>query len=96
MKAFLSHSSADKESYVSIVASRLAVEDFVYDEVTFESGEITLNEIIRGLDETTVFCLFISDKSLDSEWVQQEVDGASIRLAGGSLRDGFKKGPRGC
>ncbi|MCA8214229.1 toll/interleukin-1 receptor domain-containing protein [Burkholderia cepacia] len=89
MKAFLSHSSADKESYVSIVASRLAVEDFVYDEVTFESGEITLNEIIRGLDETTVFCLFISDKSLDSEWVQQEVDGASIRLKGGSLKSIF-------
>ncbi|MDW9228078.1 TIR domain protein [Burkholderia cepacia] len=89
MKAFLSHSSTDKESYVSIVASRLAVEDFIYDEVTFESGEITLNEIIRGLDETTVFCLFISDKSLDSEWVQQEVDGASIRLKGGSLKSIF-------
>ena len=86
MKAFLSHSSADKKNYVSIVASRLAVEDIVYDEVSFESGEQTLSEIIRGLDDSTVFCLFISNKSLDSEWVRQEVEGASIRLAGGSLK----------
>lgn len=86
MKAFLSHSSADKERYVGIVASRLAEEDIVYDEVSFESGEQTLNEIIRGLDESTVFCLFISNKSLDSDWVRQEVDGASVRLAGGSLK----------
>lgn len=86
MKAFLSHSSADKESYVGIVASRLAEEDIVYDEVSFESGEQTINEIIRGLDESTVFCLFISNKSLDSEWVRQEIDGASVRLASGSLK----------
>lgn len=41
MKAFLSHSSADKERYVGIVASRLAEEDIVYDEVSFESGNET-------------------------------------------------------
>lgn len=86
MKAFLSHSSADKESYVRIVASRLAEEDIVYDEVTFEAGEQTINEIVRGLDESTVFCLFISNKSLDSDWVRQEVDGAAVRLASGSLK----------
>lgn len=86
MKAFLSHSSADKARYVAIVASRLDEEDIVYDEVSFESGEQTLSEIIRGLDESTVFCLFISNMSLNSEWVRQEVDGASIRLANGSLK----------
>lgn len=86
MKAFLSHSSADKASYVGIVAARLAAEDIVYDEVSFDSGEQTISEIIRGLDESTVFCLFISNKSLDSEWVRQEVDGASVRLKGGSLK----------
>ncbi|MGY8563865.1 TIR domain-containing protein [Paracidovorax citrulli] len=86
MKAFLSHSSADKEGYVRIVASHLQADDVVYDEVTFESGEITLNEIIRGLDESTVFCLFISDSSLESTWVTQEVEGASLRLKSGSLK----------
>lgn len=86
MKAFLSHASADKNSYVSIVAARLSAEDIVYDEVSFESGEQTLREIIRGLDESTVFCLFISNKSLDSDWVQQEVDGAEVRLKSGSLK----------
>jgi tetratricopeptide (TPR) repeat protein len=86
MKAFLSHSSADKARYVAIVASRLDEEDIVYDEVSFESGEQTLSEIIRGLDESTVFCLFISNMSLNSDWVRQEIDGASIRLASGSLK----------
>ncbi|BBP79380.1 hypothetical protein PHLH7_54840 [Pseudomonas sp. Ost2] len=86
MKAFLSHSSADKKSYVGIVASRLSEEDIVYDEMSFESGEETMNEIIRGLDESTVFCLFISDESLKSPWVREEIDGASIRLANGSLK----------
>lgn len=86
MKAFLSHSSADKESYVKIVADHLDVEDIVYDEISFDSGEQTLNEIILGLDESTVFCLFISNKSLDSDWVKQELDGASVRLASGSLK----------
>lgn len=86
MKAFLSHSSADKESYVRIVAARLAAEDFVYDEITFEAGEQTLSEIIRSLDESAVFCLFISSKSLDSDWVQQEIDGALVRLTNGSLK----------
>ncbi len=69
-----------------IVASHLNAEDVVYDEVTFESGEITLNEIIRGLDESAVFCLFISDSSLNSPWVKQEVEGASLRLKNGSLK----------
>lgn len=86
MKAFLSHSSADKKSYVDIVAARLAEEDIVYDEISFESGEKTLSEVIRGLDESTVFCLFISNTSLDSEWVRQEVDGALVRLTSGSLK----------
>jgi tetratricopeptide (TPR) repeat protein len=86
MKAFLSHSSADKESYVSLVATRLADDDIVYDEMSFESGEKTINEIIRGLDESTVFCLFISNNSLNSDWVRQEVDGASARLESGSLK----------
>jgi tetratricopeptide (TPR) repeat protein len=86
MRAFLSHSSADKESYVRIVAERLSAEDFVYDEITFEAGEQTLSEIIRSLDESAVFCLFISNKALDSEWVQQEIDGALVRLTNGSLK----------
>lgn len=69
------------------MADRLKEEDIVYDEVSFESGEKTVNEIIRGLDESMVFCLFISDKSLDSDWVRQEIDGASVRLASGSLKN---------
>ena len=86
MKAFLSHSSADKESYVRIVASRLSAEDVVFDEISFEAGEGILDEIVRGLDESEVFVLFISNRALDSPWVRHELDDATLRLASGALK----------
>ena len=73
MKAFLSHSSRDKEPYVRIVANKLGPENCHYDEWTFEAGLKTLDEIQKGLDTTDLFVLFLSDTSLNSEWVQQEI-----------------------
>lgn len=87
IKVFLSHSSVDKGHYVSVVASHLSKESVVYDELTFESGEKTLLEIVRGLDESTLFALFISEKALDSPWVQQEIALAELRLASGQLKE---------
>lgn len=86
MRAFLSHSSADKESYVRIVASKLADENVILDEVSFEAGEMALDEIIKGLDQSVLFVLFISDKSLASGWVQDEIKEAELRLASGELK----------
>ena len=86
MRVFLSHSSADKESYVRIVAAKLADENVVFDEVTFEAGEVTFDEILRGLDESSLFALFISDKALSSDWVQKEIAQAELRLANGALK----------
>jgi len=86
MRAFLSHASVDKEGYVRIVASRLSDEDIVFDEMTFEAGEKTLSEIIRGLDDSSLFVLFISDGSLNSPWVQEEIKQAELRLASGDLK----------
>lgn len=86
MRVFLSHSSADKASYVRIVAEKLADENIVLDEVTFEAGEITFSEILRGLDDSSLFALFISDKSLNSDWVQREIAQAELRLASGALK----------
>lgn len=39
IKAFLSHSSKDKNSYVRNVANWLNKDNIVYDEYTFEEGE---------------------------------------------------------
>lgn len=80
-KIFLSHSSSDKEHYVRHIATRLiesvGEHNVVYDEVTFEEGMMPLEEINRCLDTTDLFVIFLSDKSLDSDWVKYELNKAN-------------------
>jgi TIR domain len=71
-KAFLSHSSSDK-GLVERIALQLGKNNCHYDKVTFEAGNITIEEIFKGLEDTDVFVLFISTKALESEWVQKEI-----------------------
>ncbi|HDZ8479797.1 TPA: toll/interleukin-1 receptor domain-containing protein [Escherichia coli] len=73
IKAFLSHSSKDKEHYVRNVANWLGKENIIYDEFTFEEGEKTLDQIMEGLGESELFVLFISNSALESEWVKKEI-----------------------
>lgn len=73
IKCFLSHSSTDKEGYVSIVKNIIRKESIIYDEDTFEAGMSPGEEIINGLDETSLFVIFISESALESEWVKNEV-----------------------
>ena len=81
IKAFLSHSSKDKDSYVRIVADKLLNKmSIIYDEYTFEIGNKTLDEIMNGLEKTELFVFFISDNSLKSEWVKNEVLTAGDKL----------------
>ena len=71
-KAFLSHSSYDK-NLVEKIAKILGNQRCVLDEISFEPGAKTLDEIFREIDESDVFVLFISDKALNSDWVQKEI-----------------------
>lgn len=73
IKAFLSHSSADKARYVRVVAEKLGSGFSVYDEYTFEAGMQPLEEIVRELNESQLFVVFLSDSALASEWVQKEL-----------------------
>ncbi|MFN1513077.1 TIR domain-containing protein [Vibrio owensii] len=82
IKCFLSHSSKDKE-YVRAVAAGLRKETRIFDEQTFEKGMSPSEEIISGLDDTSLFVLFLSDSALESEWVKEE-----IRLAKASVEQG--------
>lgn len=74
---FLSHSSADKERYVKIVANQLQKHldehSVYYDEYTFESGMKSMEEINRSLEETDLFVVFLSKKALESDWVKKEL-----------------------
>jgi len=72
IKAFLSHSSVQKE-YTRELANELGNDSCIFDERTFESGMPILSEIIKSLNNTDVFVLLLSDESLDSDWVKQEI-----------------------
>lgn len=85
IKCFLSHSSQDKESYVRLVASRLRKEVRIFDEETFEKGLSPLEEIANGLDESSLFVIFLSNAALNSKWVQDELKGAKHRFDAAKL-----------
>lgn len=76
-RVFLSHSSSDKQGYLEIVVKNLektiSRDKFVYDAVTFEEGLETEMEILKWLEQTDLFVLFISDKALNSPWVIREI-----------------------
>ena len=71
-KAFLSHSSKDK-GLVRSIAKYLGMQNCIIDELSFEPGEKTLDEIFSSLNASDIFVLFISDSSLNSTWVQDEI-----------------------
>lgn len=71
-RAFLSHSSAQKD-FVRKVYKELGAARCVFDECCFENGKAIMDEIIRTIQKTDIFVLFISNEALNSEWVQQEI-----------------------
>ncbi|GHF32103.1 hypothetical protein GCM10017044_28880 [Kordiimonas sediminis] len=85
MKCFLSHSSLDKNHYVSKVAEKLSP-NIEYDEMTFEEGKGNFEEIINALNRSDIFVLFLSENSLSSEWVAREISEAKLRLENGALK----------
>lgn len=77
-RAFLSHSSKDKE-FVRAVSKELGRQYCLFDEQVFEDGEQFKAAIEAMLDESSVFVLFVSTAALASVWVQFEVSEAWYR-----------------
>ncbi len=71
-RAFLSHSSRQKD-LVRQVANNLGKGSCVFDDFEFEAGMPIFDEIVKGIGESNIFVFFISDDSLNSGWVQQEI-----------------------
>lgn len=84
MRIFLSHSSSDKDPYCNAVAQKLieklGQESIVYDAVTFEAGEKSLDEINRTLAFSDLYVIFLSSNAVDSKWVKYELKEAQRRL----------------
>jgi len=86
MKVFLSHSSKDKEYFVRPIAKRLGKDNIVYDEFTFEAGNKTIDEIYKGISDSDIFVVFISEFSMKSDWVKKEMSIANEKLSEDQLK----------
>ena len=72
MKAFLSHSSKDK-GYVEEVASLLRPGSYELDSETFDAGLVNSQAIVKALQRADLFCLFLSENSVSSAYVEFEL-----------------------
>ena len=77
MKAFLSHSSVDKDFVMEIYES-LQPHTLWLDRAEIEWGNIFLEKIEEGIRSASDFILFWSKHSAESEWVRLEVNMAFL------------------
>lgn len=85
MKAFLSHSSIDKE-IVREVANQLGRINCIFDERSFDSGLEFQKSIEEKLALSTVFVFFATKNSLDSIWCNFELEQAFYAKLKGALK----------
>lgn len=71
MRVFLSHSSKDK-SFVEGVADLLRPGSFDLDSTTFDAGILNSTVIVESLKRCELFCLFLSESSIKSPYVNFE------------------------
>jgi hypothetical protein len=87
-KAFLSYSSKQKELVMQI-ARNLGKAQCVFDDFEFEAGMPIFDEIVKGIGNSDVFVLFVSDDSLNSDWVKKEINGAKNFIDNGINKQFF-------
>ena len=89
MRIFISHSSKDKDSYCNLVVDYLIEhvgrDSIVYDQLTFEAGEKSIDEIDRMLKSTDLFVILLSSNAIESDWVKYELKEAHKKLSEHSL-----------
>ena len=84
MKAFLSHSSKDKE-FIREIADKLGRLHSIFDERSFETGKEFQESILDYLEETSIFVFFATKASLESTWVKFELESAFYNKISGKL-----------
>lgn len=84
LKAFLSHSSKDK-GFVNQVAQIVGGANAHLDSETFEFGLLNSQAIIKALEDSELFVLFVSAQSIDSKIVKFESQIAEDLLSKGLI-----------
>ena len=79
-RVFISHSSEDEDS-VRVLAERLrgSQVDAWYAEWEIAPGDSIVQKVNEGLSECDVFIIVISENSVVSRWVQEELSSAVVR-----------------
>ena len=72
-KLFISHSSVQK-NYVEELIEHIGRDFAIVDKYTFESGQELWKEIRSAIDECDYFIYLISEESLKSDWVRDEIN----------------------
>lgn len=79
MKAFLSHSSNDKE-LVELVHRKLSHNNAWFDAADIENGDRIPDKINEGINKASHFILFWSENSAKSNWVAAELNAAFVKM----------------
>lgn len=84
IKAFISHSSAQKE-FVRSLEKSIGIDNCIVDERTFESGKLIIDEITKSIDRCEIFVFLISKEALSSDWVKNELSNIRDRIDDGTF-----------
>lgn len=84
IKAFISHSSEQKQFVLDLVET-LGRDYCIVDCYNFSSAYQTINEIYDKIDKSTVFVLLLSKASLSSKWIKEEIRYVREKLEPGCL-----------
>lgn len=88
-KIFFCHSNEDKKDYVDEVAKHFDPGILAYDVYAFEEGMLNEGEIIKNLEKTVLFVVFLSANSLESDTVIEECNLAKDLMANGIIKSIF-------
>jgi hypothetical protein len=81
-RVFLSHSKNDKNLIEKIANDlRSARVDVWYDEWEIPPGDSFRHQLTKGIDESDLFFVYLTESSANSYWVQHELDTAFIKQA---------------
>ena len=79
-KAFISYSSADKETAEHLAKDLISQGvDAWFDKWEIMPGNSLRRKIEQGISEASHFIVLLTENSLKSEWVQTELDAAMVR-----------------
>lgn len=85
MKAFISHSSIQKD-FAKKIAEQIGYDQCVIDMYDFSPAYRTMDEIVNKLDNSLIFIFLISHESIKSDWCRNEVRLAQQRVEQGKLK----------